>query len=68
MFHGGKNYSSGIDLTQFLKAKGINKEFFKIMEHKVNNIMVRMILALAKSVKPTVFVIRGHSVGLSFTT
>lgn len=72
MLHGGKFFSSGNDLSVFGgrdkdgKRLGFEK-LLAIAEDGVLNIMVGMLMAMAKSVKPIVAVVRGAALGIGFT-
>ena len=77
LFHGGKFFSSGNDLSVFAGSAltGGNDggkpkspmEQLEVADHAVNTIMVNMILAMARSVKPVVVVVRGLQFGIAFT-
>ena len=72
MLHGGRYFSSGNDLSVFNgKSKdGKRMSFDKLLEiaeDGVLRIMVGMLMAMTKSVKPVVAVVRGSALGIGFT-
>jgi enoyl-CoA hydratase/carnithine racemase len=69
LLHGGSYFSSGNDLGAFAEfaKKGDMEKMMSVAEHGVNTIMVNMLLAFSKSVKPIVAVVRGGSMGIGFT-
>ena len=72
MLHGGRFFSSGNDLSVFggrdANGKRMSVEkMIEMAEDGVMNVMVGMLLAMAKSVKPIVAVVRGKSLGIGFT-
>jgi enoyl-CoA hydratase/carnithine racemase len=69
LIHGGKFYSSGNDLKPLMAAGALNKEEMKkISEENVKGKMGDCLLAMHKSKKPTIAVVRGGCVGIAFTT
>ncbi len=55
-------------MSKFIELK--NADPAKLVEAAVRGVkvvIVRMIMAMARSVKPIVIVVRGHAVGLAFT-
>ena len=66
LLHGGSFFSSGNDLSLFTKDMD-EKERLKEMDTAVNDVMVNMLLAMARTVKPIVTVVRGASIGVGFT-
>lgn len=68
LLHGGKYYSSGNDLTSFRQMVTGNKEdIIKLTEHSLKVKMAGWCMAMAKSVKPVICVVRGSALGIAFT-
>mmetsp|Transcript_7803 Transcript_7803/g.13088 ORF Transcript_7803/g.13088 Transcript_7803/m.13088 type:complete len:197 (+) Transcript_7803:121-711(+) len=68
MLHGGRFYGSGNDLSVFVPKKG--QDLGKLMEDAKEGacvVMPKMLMSLAKSVKPIITVVRGGCLGISFT-
>lgn len=65
LIHGGSFFSSGNDLSMFMKP--MTKELLQSAENSVKNIMVGMLLALNTSIKPIVMVVRGAAIGIGCT-
>jgi enoyl-CoA hydratase/carnithine racemase len=66
VLHGGQYFSSGNDLSVFMKITDFDK-MVEFANYGVNKVMVNLILALAFSKKPIVAVVRGGCVGIAFT-
>jgi enoyl-CoA hydratase/carnithine racemase len=66
VLHGGQYFSSGNDLSVFMKITDFDK-VVKAANYAVNTVMVNLILALAFSKKPIIAVVRGGCVGIAFT-
>ena len=69
MLHGGKIFTSGNDLSVFAdpKFQGDPKKLAHLTNYGLKTGLVNMLLAMARSVKPIVAVVRGFSVGIGFT-
>lgn len=70
MLHGGRFFTSGNDLSVFTPKKGEKFDMIKMYEKAefgVKTVMVGMLMAMAKSVKPIVLVVRGACWGIGFT-
>lgn len=66
LLHGGNFFSSGNDLSMFaMKMKPA--EAIEYAETGVKIIMVNMLMAMAKTVKPIVTLVRGAAIGIGFT-
>ena len=70
LLQGGKTYSSGNDLSVMIEGlRTRDRESFAKLAHEGINVqMVNALKAINSSVKPTVAVVRGNSVGIGFTT
>ena len=66
LLHGGNFFSSGNDLSMFAK-KMTPMERLQLMDTGVNDVMVKMLMAMANTVKPIVTVVRGAAIGVGFT-
>ena len=70
LLHGGRFFSSGNDLSAFadsFKISGDISGYLAKAEVGVNVTMVDMLLAMNKSIKPIVAVVRGGAIGIGFT-
>ena len=65
LIHGGSFFSSGNDLSMFLKP--MNADLLAQAKDAVRGTMVDMLLTLNTSVKPIVMVVRGAAIGIGFT-
>ncbi len=66
--HGGKYYSSGQDLSLFASSGANTKEENRKIAHEgIFDRMNHLLIALNKSVKPIIAVVRGGAVGIGFT-
>ena len=65
LLHGGNFFSSGNDLSLFHRP--MNAETVKLMDTMVNDVLFKMLMSMARSVKPIVTVVRGAAIGVGFT-
>ena len=58
LFHGGRFFSSGNDLSSFAQVRSA-EEMARDADYSVNKVMVNLLLAMATCKKPIVAVVRG---------
>ena len=66
VIHGGTYFSSGNDLSVFMKITDFDK-MVEFANYGVNTVMVNLILTLAFSKKPIIAVVRGGCLGIAYT-
>ena len=66
LLHGGKYYSSGNDISVFMKAGDVEEAKARA-KYGVQTVMVDMLTTLSFCTKPIVAVVRGAALGIAFT-
>ena len=66
LLHGGKYYSSGNDLSMFLKTKDLKKAI-EMAKEAVTVGMVDTIMTMARISKPLIVLVRGGCYGIAYT-